>query len=91
MVVRLRLYVTGDPPNSLAARRALARILDEMTVGSVEVEIIDLLTQPERGSSDGILVTPTLVRVDRSPARYLIGNLSDEGRVYAMLELEQAP
>jgi len=82
----LRLYVAGRAPNSELARANLAAMLD--TAGRrVRLEIVDVLEHPERAVRDGILVTPTLVRPGRVPAR-VVGNLSDRDGVRAALGLQ---
>ena len=45
------------------------------------IEIVDLSRDPQRGLADGILVTPTLVKVDPAPIQMIMGNLSDIPRV----------
>lgn len=85
MTLRLRLYVAGQAPNSLAARDNLRALLERAGHDGAEVEIVDVLEEPERGAGDGILVTPTLLRLAPEPARKIIGNLSDaEGALRAL-------
>jgi len=45
------------------------------------IEIVDILQDPQRGWADGIIVTPTLVRISPEPKQIVMGNLSDLSRV----------
>ena len=83
--VVLRLYVAGDGPNAVAARRNLEAFLAEHPECEVRLEIIDVLLDPERGLADGVLVTPLLVKVAPPPERRVIGNLQDRAALVACL------
>ena len=85
----LRLYVAGDAPNSASARVNLRRLLEPYGPGACVVEVVDCLKQPLRALQEGVLVTPTLVRLEPGPVRTIVGNLSDAARVLEALGLEQ--
>ena len=55
------------------------------------VEIIDILTDPERGLQDGIIVTPMLIRIEPAPERRVLGSLHDRLQLLAVLGLNGAP
>jgi circadian clock protein KaiB len=76
MMTRLRLYVAGEAPNSQQARSNLQALL-ETVGGEYELEVIDCLVDPLRTLTDGIVVTPTLLKVEPEPKRTVIGNLAD--------------
>ena len=84
----LRLYVAGDGPNSAAARSNLRRLLAALDPSSYDVEIIDCLRDPMRALREGVLVTPMVIRTAPKPAVTVIGSLSDQDRVRAVLGLE---
>jgi len=84
--LRLRLYVAGSAPNSLQAMANVKAICDEHFARRHRLEIIDLLEHPERASTDGIIVTPTLLKVSPLPAQRMIGNLSDTNQVLLTLD-----
>ena len=89
MSALFRLYVAGSAPNSLTARSAIDRLRSSLAPEAreaFEVEIIDVFESPDRAAEDGILVTPTLVRVAPEPRRTLVGSLSDGDRLRALLE-----
>ena len=76
-VLRVRLYVAGDAPNSASAVSSLRSLLARHPSRPAAVEIIDILQHPERGMHDGVLVTPTLIKLAPRPERRLIGSLRD--------------
>lgn len=84
-VLRLRLYVAGNAPNSLRAITNAKAICDEHFASGHEIEIIDLFSHPRRGLEDRILVTPTLLKLLPLPAQRLIGDLSDTKQVILTL------
>lgn len=85
-MLRLRLYVAGNAPNSLTAVANARSICEEHFSSRHELEIVDLLAHPQRALADGIIVTPTLLKLSPAPAQRLIGNLSDTKRVLLTLE-----
>jgi circadian clock protein KaiB len=84
----MRLYVAGQSPRSAAAIANLRRICDEYVPGKYEVEIVDLLRNPELAKSDQIVAIPTLVKKLPIPVRHIIGDLSATERVLVSLELK---
>jgi circadian clock protein KaiB len=81
----LRLYVAGSAPNSLSAVTNAREICREHFSSGHEIEIVDLLEHPLRALDDGVVVTPTLLRLSPLPVRRLIGNLSDAKQVLLAL------
>jgi circadian clock protein KaiB len=77
VTTRLRLYVAGDAPNSQQARHNLDELLKTMGKDAYELEVIDCLADPVRTLTDGIVVTPTLLKVAPEPRRTVIGTLGD--------------
>ena len=83
----LRLYVAGEGPNSTAARANLRRLLAALEPTRYALEIIDCLREPMRALQEGVLVTPTLVRLEPEPVQTIIGTLSNGTRVLEALGL----
>jgi circadian clock protein KaiB len=73
---RFRLYVAGDSPNSTLAICNLNAICEKHLAGRHEIEIVDVLLHPKRALDEGIVLTPTLIRVSPTPLRKIFGNLS---------------
>jgi circadian clock protein KaiB len=86
---RLRLYVAGQTPKSLAAFANLKKICEEHLEGRYHIEVIDLLKKPQLASGDQILAIPTLVRKLPEPIKKIIGDLSNTGRVLVGLDLRE--
>lgn len=86
----MRLYVAGDGPNSVAARHNLQRLLSPYDSSTLSLEIVDCLQEPLRTLREGVLVTPTLVRLQPEPIQTIIGSLSDSERVLEALGLPHA-
>jgi len=84
---RLRLYVAGPTPKSVLAFRNLQQICEAHLQGRYEIEIIDLLENPQLARGDQILAVPTLVRRQPEPIRKIIGDLSNTERVLVGLDL----
>ena len=87
-VWKLRLYVAGQTPRSMAAFANLKRICEEHLDGQkYHVEVIDLVKTPRLARDDQILALPTLVRKIPAPARKIIGDLSNVEKVLVGLDL----
>ena len=83
--IRLRLYVAGNAPNSVRAIANCRAICDEHFASGHELEIVDLLEHPRRAVADGIIVTPTLLKLLPLPVQRVIGSLSDTNQVLLTL------
>ena len=86
---RLRLYVAGKTPKSVLAFRNLNQICEDHLHGCYEIEIIDLLENPQLAQGDQILAVPTLVRRLPEPIKKIIGDLSNTERVLVGLDLQE--
>ena len=84
--LRLRLYIAGNAPNSVRAIANARAICEQHFTAAHQLEIVDLLLHPLRALADGIIVTPTLVRLSPTPVLRVIGNLSDAAQVLLALE-----
>ena len=84
---RLRLYVAGQTPKSVLALTNLKQICEEHLQGRYEIEVIDLLVNPQLARGDQILALPTLVRRLPEPIKKIIGDLSNKERVLVGLDL----
>jgi circadian clock protein KaiB len=79
VMFEFRLYVVGDAPNSLLAAANLDALCREHLADRHRIEIVDILLDPGRALSDGILLTPTLIKLKPEPVRKIVGTLSDTG------------
>lgn len=83
----LRLYVTGMTPRSTRAITAVRNLCEELLRGRYDLEVIDVYQQPALSQREQIVATPTLIKKGPSPARRLIGDMSDRARLLAGLGL----
>jgi circadian clock protein KaiB len=83
----LRLYVAGQTPKSVLALANLRQICEEHLQGRYEIEVIDLVENPQLAQGDQILALPTLVRRLPEPIKKIIGDLSNTERVLVGLDL----
>jgi circadian clock protein KaiB len=83
----LRLYVAGQTPKSLLAFKNLKQICEQHLLGRYDIEIVDLLENPQLARGDQILAVPTLVRRLPEPIKKIIGDLSNTERVLVGLDL----
>ena len=86
---RLRLYVAGQTPKSVLAFSNLKQICEEHLQGRYEIEIVDLVENPQLAAGDQILAVPTLVRRLPEPIKKIIGDLSNTERVLVGLDLRE--
>lgn len=83
----LKLYVTGETPNSIRAITNLKKILTEEFKGVYELRIIDVVKNPKLAEEEKILATPMLSRVLPLPIKRIIGDLSEKDKVLLGLDL----
>ena len=81
----LRLYIAGMAPNSQRAVANAKAICLEHFAPDYELEIIDVQWHARRALADGVIVTPTLLRLRPVPVQRVIGDLSDTARVLLTL------
>jgi circadian clock protein KaiB len=85
---KFRLYIAGDAQNSVEALANLTTICRKYLPGLHNIEVMDVFLEPARALTDGIFMTPTLVKLAPAPTRTIIGNLSQTGVVLQALGLE---
>ncbi len=83
----LKLYVTGSSARAETAVANLRRLCEQELANDCELQVIDVLENPQLAEDEKILATPTLVKELPPPLRRVIGDLSDKERVLLGLEL----
>ncbi len=78
---KFRLYVVGKTPSSEKIVNGVNRMLKQKLDGSCSIEVIDLLTTPDKAATDNIIATPTLVRASPGPVMKIIGDLTDSHEI----------
>lgn len=85
----LRLYVTGNTPKSARAIKNLRRICEDFLHGRYKLEVVDLYQQPELAKDQQIIAAPTLVKELPEPVKRILGDMSNEDRVLAGLDVRR--
>ena len=81
----LRLYVAGIGPHSVRAQENLNQLCGRYLPDKHRLEVVDVLVEPKRALEDGVLVTPTLLKLAPGAKRMIVGDLSAEHDVLAAL------
>ena len=82
-----KLYVVGQTPKSQTVVWELTKLLEDAFGDQYNLEVIDIIENPERTNQDKILATPTLEKVSPEPVRRVVGDLSDKEMVLPALGL----
>lgn len=82
-----RIYVVANRPSSRVALANLRALCDEVVPGDYELEVVDVLHEPDRAEVARIMVTPTVVKLAPLPRRRVIGDLSDRDEAAIALDL----
>jgi circadian clock protein KaiB len=84
----LRLYVAGYTAKSTLASANIKRICEAYLADGYEIQVIDLIKNPQYAAADQILAIPTLVRLFPAPVRRIIGDLSNTEKVLLILDIQ---
>jgi circadian clock protein KaiB len=89
--IALRLYVTGQTPGAERAKACLASVCEDLRRGganrTVDLKVIDVLSDPESAVMDEVFATPTVIRVAPAPTHRLFGDLSSPEMVLVGLQV----
>jgi circadian clock protein KaiB len=86
-LLKFRLYIAGGAQNSSQALMNLEALCKTYLPDRHEIEIIDVFEEPARALSDGVLMTPTLIKLAPAPVQRIVGTLADERTVIETLGL----
>ena len=73
---KFRLYIAGASPNSRQALANLKVLCAEFLTDRHEIEVVDILIDSARALLDGVMLTPTLVKLSPLPTQTITGTLS---------------
>lgn len=82
-----RIYLVANRASSRMALANLRALCDELVPGDYDLEVVDVLHEPDRAEVARILVTPTVVKLAPLPRRRVIGDLSDRDEAAIALDL----
>ena len=77
----LKLYISGHTPHSDRASTGLRRLCDESLAENYQLEVIDIIEQPQWAEHEKILATPMLIKESPLPICRIIGDFSDKDKV----------
>jgi circadian clock protein KaiB len=83
----LRLFITGTTSRSARAIANLRRVCEQRLHGEYDLEVIDIYQHPAAAKEYQIVAAPTLVKMLPLPLRRIIGDLANEERILAGLDL----
>jgi circadian clock protein KaiB len=86
----LRLFVAGDKPQSLEAKKNIEQICAAHLRGRCELTVFDVCNDFISALDHGVLLTPTLLLLSPLPRVTIIGSLSDTEKVLAALRLSES-
>jgi circadian clock protein KaiB len=86
-MIQLRIYVVDDSKSSTKAIKELETLLKDKFSDQYLLEVIDVLAEPALAEADGILATPTVMKVAPGPEKRIVGSLGDREKVLAGLGL----
>ena len=81
----LRLYIAGNSASSRRAEQNLHNLRTSLNSEAWNVEIIDVLREPELAEQAGVIATPTLSFEHSGRPRRIIGDLGDKKRILEFL------
>jgi len=87
-ILLLRLYIAAETPNSIRAIANLKIICQDFLGDRCKVEVVDILKEPLRALSEGVLLTPILVKLSPPPVQKIVCDLSEIASVAHALGLE---
>ena len=90
-IYRFRLYIAGDTVNSGQAVTNLRALCGEYIPGKYQIELVDVLKEPNRALEERIFMTPTLVKLAPGSVERIVGTLSQTQLVLQVLGLETRP
>lgn len=87
-IFKFRLYIAADALNSVQAVANLTQFCSEHLFDRHEIEIVDVFREPRRALADGVLMTPTLIKLSPLPVKRIVGTLSQSLTVSQALGLQ---
>jgi circadian clock protein KaiB len=84
---KFRLYTADGTQNSADALANLTALCRMYLPDRYEIEIVDVLREPQRALADGIRMTPTLIKLSPAPSCRIVGTLGHSKRVLMTLGL----
>jgi len=84
---QMRLFIAGRTARSERCIANLKSICEQALPGRYQLEVIDVLENPQLAERERVLATPTLVKDVPPPTRRIIGDMTDAAQVISGLDL----
>jgi circadian clock protein KaiB len=85
---KFRLFVAGNAVNSAQALANLSALCRTYLPDRHHIQVVDVFREPKLALAEGIVMTPTLIRLAPSPAVRIVGTLSQTATVLQALGLD---
>jgi circadian clock protein KaiB len=82
-----RIYVVGGTTRARRAVANLRGVCEAHAGDDFAIEVIDVLSQPDRAEEERILATPTVIKLAPLPRRRVVGDLSEADLAAIALDL----
>ena len=82
----LCLYIAGSSPRSRQAVTNVRKICANLLSGVCDLEVVDILQQPQAARDNQIIAVPTLIKRMPKPTRLFIGDMSNVDAILRALE-----
>lgn len=84
---RLKLFISTYATTSQRAIRNLTAMLEDQLAGRYHLEVIDVKKKPLLAAQENITALPLLIKMMPLPYKRLVGDMSDQTKVMAGLNL----
>lgn len=83
---KFRIYISHLNEQTLSNIEQLKNCLDTQYSGDYELEIIDILNNPnDINEDDDIFATPTFIKTSPSPVKKIVGDLSRKDKILKLI------
>jgi circadian clock protein KaiB len=82
----LKLYIAGISTDNQKAILDIKRLVKEKKY-VLDLEVVDILEQPDRAMEEGVIATPTIMKVNPQPEAKVILDFSNSNKVIQAIDL----
>jgi circadian clock protein KaiB len=73
--IMLKLYIIKQTPAATETILKLKSFLDSKFRNTYSLDVIDILSSPEKAIQDKVMASPTLIKVKPFPSKRIVGNI----------------
>jgi circadian clock protein KaiB len=86
-VILLKLYIANHSRASAKRLEELKTLFDRSLGSGYSLSVVDVLQDPAGAMDDGVIATPTLVKLEPGPPVRVIGDLTDWEQIRQTLQI----